>query len=215
MVNFLRVEGKAGSGYRVVREAQFNGQPSQGLEGAVFAALVRTKNQPKPLKGARVIKVGKLELHVVSSILQIYDRHAKSRSPDSEAFYLGHFLQEGVDTGMLLQYLPMGAHTSAHSHDHSETYIMLTGMANLFLLPENAVAGQFAEEVRLVSRATQRSIVTVSGNHYHPLVALEPSLTLIVAGYGVVHDQVHGTRDNHHNSMPFREFSERFIASCK
>ena len=210
----FRVEETAGFGYRVVREASPNGQPYKNLEYAVFAAVERKKNQPaRPLEGARVIKVGQLELHVVHSILQLYDKPTKSHYPDSQEHYLGHVLQEERGIGMLLHYLPAGAHTSAYSHDHSETYILLSGLVNVFLLPENAVDGQSAKEVQLSSRRGQRNLVIVPENHYHPLVALEPSLTLIVARYGVVYDQVNGTRNNHNKSVPFTEFSERFIAS--
>ena len=209
MGSFLRVEKSAGSGYKVVREAQPNGN----LYDAVFAAFVRKKNQPvMPVEGARPIKIGQLELHVVRSMLQFYNQPAKSRSSDSQALYLGYVLQKEDDSGMLLQYLPAGAHTSVHSHNHSETYIMLSGLVNAFVLPENARDGQLAKDVQLGS-GNQRGIFTVPQNHYHPLVALEPSLTLIVAKYDVVYDQVYGTRNNHNKSIPFMEFAERFVAS--
>ncbi len=206
---FVSVVKSRDSGYKVFHEPQANGN----LGDVVFAAFVRKKNQPTtPLEGAKIVKVGQLELNVVQSLLQLYDHPTKSGSADSQALYLGYFLKEGIEQGMLLQYLPPSTHTSVHSHNYTETYILLSGLVKLFQLPENAQEGQFAKEIKIGSQEHKRRIITTPENHYHPLVALEPSLILIVARYDVVYDQVHGTRTNHNKTIPFAEFTSRFIA---
>lgn len=167
-----------------------------------------------PVSGGKIVSVGRLELAIIKSELEVYDKPELSRSGDSGALYLGHFLdvKGHPQFGMLLQYLAGGEHTSAHSHGCEETYVPLRGLASVFVLPDD-VPGRKAEEVRLGHALGHQAALAVPKNHYHPLSALTASLTLIVTDRKVVEDQVYGTRNNHHRSMSFGEFSKNFIVS--
>ncbi|MBI2176667.1 hypothetical protein HYU40_04980 [Candidatus Woesearchaeota archaeon] len=226
MADFVCVSGSdfPGVGYRIQHYAD-DGNPGEflhtkkakGIDGAVFAAFISTSGMPAGLplsfegKGLKLIKAGKLSLAVVRSQLEIYKQPARSGSEDSQALYLGHFLNESLDIGILLQYLEAGAHTSVHSHPESESYVPVYGSASAFLLREGAYSAEKASESLLGSGNGKVSMLSVPGKYHHPLQAREDSLTLIVANAKTVKDQVNGTRSNHNHAMLFAEFYRLFV----
>lgn len=128
------------------------------------------------------------------------------------------FLQEGEEFGMLLQYLPAGATTTAHLHTHKEGYFIIYGRAFAYPLNGNAQDGEAVPEFPLGwgKGGRERNLsntLIVPGNTWHPLKGLEDSLIIIVAHRSIVEDQVSGTRNNHHHSMSFENFSKQFTVS--
>lgn len=225
MADFVCVSGSEfpGIGYRVQHygldgnpEAFLQGKRAKDLYGAVFAALISMSSMhagPPSLPGGQklqLIKAGKLSLAVVRSQIEIYNKPASSGSKDSKALYLGHFLNESRDLGILLQYLEAGAHTSVHSHPDGETYLPIYGTVSAFLLRGDAYDTEKASEVLLGNGKV--SMLTVPKNYYHPLQAREDSLTLIIASAKTVKDQVNGTSNNHSRSLSFTKFNSRHIA---
>lgn len=213
-----RTPTQAGIGYRVVHFAP--GMATRAnLEDAVFAAFIKRIDEkvefPSQFNGVRTEqrRIGNLELAVVHSELTHYDELRPSRSANSGALYAGHLLREGEQTGLLLQYLPRGAATTAHLHSHQEGYFRLFGLAFAYGLNGDAKPGEKAPEIQLGSGRRQNNALIVAGNTWHPLKGGEDSLIVIAADRSIVEDQVYGTRNNHHRSMSFKDFAKMYDTS--
>ncbi len=218
-----------GLGYRV---SHFRvDDPPKRLEHVVFAAFTKLTREPFILPESfmggetKLHRIGNIDLAVVYSKLSLYPDPKPSRSAASGALYCGHFLPEDGNSvveapgsnldqegfGMLLQYLPPGATTTAHIHSDPEGYYRLSGEATVYSLKGDAAPGEEAGRVQLSHHNTSAFIA--KGNEWHPLKGVRDSLVIIVAHKSIVSDQVYGTRNNHHRSMPFAEFATLHVSS--
>lgn len=221
MADFVYFERMPSSeiGYRVFHSP--SDSPYASLENAVFAAFIKSSGEeaelPAELEGmkAEQRRIGNIELSIISSEFSLYETPMKSKSPESEAQYAGHVLREGEEFGMLLQYLPRGAATTAHTHTHKEKYFIIYGCATAYMLDSNARPGKEASEFLLGEGGRSRgNALNIPGNTWHPLKGgSNDSLIAIVAHRSIVEDQVYGTANNHHKSLSFEAFSRKFTIS--